>query len=161
MGFGPTSDDTDFAHTFSQKLHCWWAVMLIIFTIIRFESLIAIVPIRKHLHFTKGKQHYCSYLSGTNLFLVAAHELGHSLGLAHSSNPRALMAPYYQGYQPSFKLPTDDIKGIQRLYGKRGECGWMDGWMVYLVFHILYTRATDAESACDHKSIRIMVWCSG
>jgi len=29
------------------------------------------------------------------------------------------MYPYYAGYIPDFKLPEDDIMGIQMLYGKR------------------------------------------
>ncbi|KAL6471454.1 hypothetical protein MHYP_G00201040 [Metynnis hypsauchen] len=51
-----------------------------------------------------------------NLFLVAAHEFGHALGMAHSSNPGALMYPVYS-YAGGFPLSDDDIKGIQSLYG--------------------------------------------
>ncbi|KAF7250821.1 Neutrophil collagenase [Varanus komodoensis] len=56
---------------------------------------------------------------GRNLFLVAAHEFGHSLGLSHSSDPGALMFPTYSYTEPSlFRLPQDDINGIQAIYGK-------------------------------------------
>lgn len=53
-----------------------------------------------------------------NLFLVAAHEFGHSLGLEHSNVPGALMFPTYSYVNPkTFNLPYDDKRRIQRLYG--------------------------------------------
>ncbi|XP_067288579.1 collagenase 3-like [Pseudorasbora parva] len=59
---------------------------------------------------------------GYVLFLVAAHEFGHSLGLFHSKVPGALMFPTYSFTNPeSFSLPSDDITGIQLLYGSNND----------------------------------------
>ncbi|KAI3371545.1 hypothetical protein L3Q82_024133, partial [Scortum barcoo] len=56
--------------------------------------------------------------TGYVLFMVAAHEFGHSLGLSHSDDPGALMYPVYTYRDPAtFVLPRDDVKGIQSLYG--------------------------------------------
>uniref|UniRef100_A0A671KP94 interstitial collagenase n=1 Tax=Sinocyclocheilus anshuiensis TaxID=1608454 RepID=A0A671KP94_9TELE len=55
---------------------------------------------------------------GHVLFLVAAHEFGHSLGLSHSNVPGALMFPTYTFTDPDRSpLSSDDIEGIQSLYG--------------------------------------------
>lgn len=41
---------------------------------------------------------------------LTAHEFGHSLGLSHSDVRSALMAPFYRGYDPVFRLDSDDIQ---------------------------------------------------
>ena len=50
-----------------------------------------------------------------DLVTVAAHEIGHSLGLDHSSDPTALMYACYKGSHRF--LNADDIEGIQTIYG--------------------------------------------
>jgi matrix metalloproteinase-14 (membrane-inserted) len=61
-------------------------------------------------HFDDAEQWTINSNRGTNLFQVAAHEFGHSLGLSHSDVRSALMAPFYRGYDPVFKLDSDDIQ---------------------------------------------------
>ncbi|KAL3274574.1 hypothetical protein HHI36_015957 [Cryptolaemus montrouzieri] len=66
-------------------------------------------------------------IEGTNFFNVAAHEFGHSLGLAHSSVDTALMYPWYKEIEDNgdtFELPDDDRNAIQTLYGTRQDRLW-------------------------------------
>ncbi|XP_046668364.1 matrix metalloproteinase-2 isoform X3 [Homalodisca vitripennis] len=68
-------------------------------------------------HFDDSEKWTVNSYRGTNLFQVAAHEFGHSLGLSHSDMRSALMAPFYRGYEPTFELDSDDVEAIQALYG--------------------------------------------
>lgn len=54
---------------------------------------------------------------GIMLLNVAAHEFGHLLGLDHSRQQQALMAPYYN-VAISAPQANDDIPRIQALYGQ-------------------------------------------
>lgn len=66
-------------------------------------------------HFDEDEQ-WTKDSSAYNLFIVAAHELGHALGMSHSTDPGALMYPIYT-YTTGYPLAEDDIEGIQALYG--------------------------------------------
>jgi matrixin len=52
-----------------------------------------------------------------DLQTVALHEFGHAFGLNHSTLSSAVMWPYYTGVRQ--QLSTDDINGIQAIYGAR------------------------------------------
>src|SRR5262249_48551974 len=59
-------------------------------------------------------------INGQNydVYTVALHELGHALGMGHSTiPPPPTLAPSYQGVK--YGLNTDDIQGIQSIYGAR------------------------------------------
>ena len=72
-------------------------------------------PIAGDMHFNPAEN--WSVGGGTDIYTVALHELGHALGLGHTTNPADVMYPYYRfGAQ----LSPNDIAGVQSLYGALG-----------------------------------------
>ena len=69
------------------------------------------------VHFDDDERWTDNFDSGTNLLMTASHELGHSLGLAHSDVRGSVMSPFYTPYKNGLRLHRDDIEGIQALYG--------------------------------------------
>ncbi|KAL9986776.1 hypothetical protein ACROYT_G000971 [Oculina patagonica] len=69
-----------------------------------------VVHFNEDITFTHGTS------SGYNLLWVAMHEFGHSLGLDHTNIKEAIMYAYYTG--SNLQLHSDDIDGIQYLYGE-------------------------------------------
>lgn len=56
-----------------------------------------------------------------DFFSVALHEIGHSLGLQHTSVQKAVMHQNYRKFEP--KLHEDDKLGIQEIYGFKSKWG--------------------------------------
>ena len=77
----------------------------------------AFFPSDGRLHFDEAESWTVGSGRGTDLLWVAVHEIGHSLGLEHSNVRGTIMWPTYS-YQANLRLHSDDIRGIQSLYGK-------------------------------------------
>jgi hypothetical protein len=77
-----------------------------------------IQPIEGDAHFDDAETWTVTVPNPANTFdlvTVAAHEIGHSLGLAHSTVTGSLMQAFYGG--PHRFLHSDDVAGIQSVYG--------------------------------------------
>lgn len=75
------------------------------------------------IHFDDDETFTTGTVKGINLDWVAAHLLGHIMGLNHSSNQESIMYPWYKGYLPDYKLSRDDIQQIQALFGTSTTTG--------------------------------------
>uniref|UniRef100_A0A671VI99 Matrix metallopeptidase 20b (enamelysin) n=1 Tax=Sparus aurata TaxID=8175 RepID=A0A671VI99_SPAAU len=69
-------------------------------------------------------EHWTAGETGFNLFIVAAHEFGHALGLKHSTNPESLMYPTYKSSRPVRGRP-----GYFSRYGSQYN-PWVSGSLV-------------------------------
>jgi hypothetical protein len=77
-------------------------------------------PLAGDIHFDDAKMFTLDLRPGSSaqpldLATVAAHEIGHALGLDHSQVNSAVMAPIYVGSRRA--LTQDDIDGVRGIYG--------------------------------------------
>src|SRR5579885_1732309 len=85
-----------------------------------------------------------------DLFTVTAPEIGHALGLGHSSSSYAIMYPVYNGRLTV--LNSDDIAGIRAIYGARQpdryDAAASNG---------SFATATDITSSIDPNALTALV----
>ncbi|CAF3526065.1 unnamed protein product [Adineta steineri] len=95
------------------------------------------------------------------LRLVAAHEIGHALGLAHSFETNSLMFPVYQQFQSDYVISHDDQQGIQTLYGKPGSETTIKPIKTTTKSSIVTTHSTNILPANNWCSEDFQTGCEG
>jgi hypothetical protein len=83
------------------------------------------------IHFDAAENWNIDY----DLFSVALHEIGHSLGLAHSNFYSSVM---YANYRQNTQLHWDDRKGVTALYG--------ENYRSFFIFLFFFTTSPPGTS---------------
>ncbi|XP_025051722.1 matrix metalloproteinase-23-like [Alligator sinensis] len=121
-------------YTFNHT-DCWSSPLHRCFDGLNGELAHALLPPRGEIHFDNhefwilGRSHF-SWKQGVwmnDLVQVAAHEIGHALGLWHSRDVRALMHPNAT-YSRTRHISQDDVRAVQRLYGCVDEMQQCEAW---------------------------------
>jgi hypothetical protein len=99
--------------------------------------------------FNKGMN--CFLGTPANLAEVACHEIGHAIGLDHSSDSSALMWPTAHGRGRDAVLGNDDITGIQTIYPSSGGGGGGGGGQPVTPVNIISNSAPDGVIGRTYK----------
>ena len=96
---------------------------------------------------------------GIDVFIVAAHEIGHTIGLLHTNVRGSLMEPFYNPALRGGPQP-DDIAGAQVLYGPPRSGGGGGGGPEILVNTTTAGNQTDPSVALDANGDFVVAWTS-
>ncbi|XP_070987845.1 matrix metalloproteinase-28 [Oncorhynchus clarkii lewisi] len=119
----------------------------------------AFFPCRGEAHFDMAERWTLYGHKGHNLFMVTAHEIGHTLGLEHSPVRHSLMSPYYRKLGRALVLSWDDIAAVQQLYGK--PLGGLPMRLTGQAFSSALQEWELAEEPEGHPEITQPLYCQG